>query len=348
MATLVAILVGVPVWLSYLSNREKKRDLNQRLAQFRRELAVELRRRRKAQGLSIEDFARAVSPGTTSDQITTWESTGEVPHESMGRVLDLLEVPEWDYRALALTRLSSEEFTSQVEPSSQRGTSDEALVSARRTWCLASRYSSIIIPVVAARSESKSQFRTALSHNYTYVDNLSDRDSLLEVVRLLSRLYPFSDVSLESADGYPASLQSRPSVVIGGIGLPGQPNNGFALEVFEALDIDLSYSDMALHFDGRTWPSQLKNGMLVKDAGMFARLRSPLDSDIQLIFLQGTHTRGVFGAAKAFSLSDKARVNHDLCRRLVGERDFLAIFDVAITGGEVTVPQLNESNFFVQ
>jgi hypothetical protein len=224
---------------------------------------------------------------------------------------------------------------------------DKALVSARRTWCLASRYSNITIPVVAARSQSHSQFRVETSLNYTYLDNLTDRDSVVEIARLLSRLFPYSDVSLECSTGYPFSLKSRPSVSLGGIGTPGHPNTEFALEVFEALGIEASYSDMSLSYKSRIWHSELRRGVLTRDTGLFARVHSPMDPDARLFLVQGTHTRGVHGAAKAFSLSDIAMKNHALCQRVVGDRDFIAIFDVQIIGGDVVVPELDETAFFL-
>jgi hypothetical protein len=141
-------------------------------------------------------------------------------------------------------------------------------------------------------------------------------------------------------------MKARPSVIVGGIGFPGRPNNEFALETFMALGINVSHDEMSLSYRSRVWESEVRNGMLVRDSGLFARVHSPIDPDVTLILVQGTHTRGVYGAAKAFSLSEQATHNHRLAASAVGDRDFVAIFDVDIVAGEVLVPQLNEQCFF--
>jgi hypothetical protein len=348
---IAAILVGgflsLPAWLNYLKERNRRLDLQGRLSLFREQLGAEMKRRRQDLNVSLEDIAGSVSPDVTSSDVTRWEKTGTVPYEHIGRALDVLGVSEWDYRAMALKRLTSEEVVTHIDPYGQRGNAESSLVSARRTWSLAGRYASLTIPVVAAQSTSKSQFRQLSSPNYTYLDNLTDRDTLIEVAKILSRLYPYSETSLECSRGYSAPLKRRPSVVVGGIGFPGKPNNEFSLEIFETLGLSLTYEDMALVYDGKRFESESRDGVLIKDGALFARIHSPVDPDVPLIFIQGTHTRGVYGASKAFSLDRRARINHETCLRVVGDRDFIAVFTVEIVGGDVRIPQLGPSDFHV-
>lgn len=343
---LVAIIFGIPAWLSWRHTVRQAAKLHVGLAEFHVALGKEIRRLRTEHDLTLEDVRARISPRLSVDDVAAWETDGIVPPDLMGRLMDAIQMSDWDYRTLALNHLSGEEFKTHVEPLMQKG-ADASLVAARGTWALGDRYSSLQLPIVAARSESLSQFRELSASNYTYIDNLCDRDSLVEGVKLLSRLFPNSRVSLEDSTKYSFALAGRPTVAVGGIGLPGKPNNEFALEVCRAAGIDLTYSEMSLEFAGRTWKSKERDGLLIQDTGLFGRVRSPLDDDSCIMLVQGTHTRGVHGAVLAFSLSPTAMKNHALVAKIAGEREFLCVFDVKIVGGEAVVPHLNADDVFL-
>jgi DNA-binding transcriptional regulator YiaG len=128
LGVIAAVIFGVPAWLTYMQGRTR-RDLRHRLGRFHSALAAELRKRRQQDGLPVERFAQAVSHHVSSEDIVEWEKTGSIPHQHLGRVLDILQISDWDYRALALDHLTNEEFMSHVEPGGQSiGFSTENMV----------------------------------------------------------------------------------------------------------------------------------------------------------------------------------------------------------------------------
>ncbi len=146
---------------------------------------------------------------------------------------------------------------------------------------------------------------------------------------------------------YPAARATVPTVVVGGPGFVGTPNNHFALEILRARQLELSYTPGEVSFRGRTWHWDVDGERLRADVGVFARLQSPLDENVTLILLQGLQTRGVFGALRAFGLSETAAPNHKLVRRIAGDCDFVAVFRVPVVAGGASIPRLSADDIFV-
>ena len=182
------------------------------------------------------------------------------------------------------------------------------------------------------------------SPNHVYIDNLSDRDSIVMLMQIISRIFPYSDSSFECSDLLTQVVKTQPSIIIGGMGYENNVNNHFAKEVIEAKNIPLSYKDNHLKFYEKVYNPNFdsSNKKLLSDIGVFLRIKSPFNPQATIFSIQGIHTTGVLGAVQAFGLSSEAYKNHILCNEIAKTNDFIAIFPVDVVDGKVITPILSE------
>lgn len=283
-------------------------------------------------------FARALGLPTIVLKATASQADYPVPSNIAGlhvcyydKVADLaVRIPE---RLVELGTLSSH-------------ISYLALGQARQVWAFGDDVLTVPIHIIAADSATPSEFRSTVNPDHIYLDNLCDKDSLVELSMLLARLYPQSEIQRFSILDYPRAALNEHVVLLGGIGTEGVDNNTLARDFCESLGLRVSYKEHSMIYDNVEYPCVFdKEGHLCTDQGLFGRFTNPWNKAVQVFLVQGIHTLGVLGAAKAFSLHPNAKDNNALIANMIARRKpFTARFPISILRGEPQVPQLIRSD----
>lgn len=200
------------------------------------------------------------------------------------------------------------------------------------------------IHIVTPLEDDKSVFANLDAPDYIYIDNLGDRDTLLEVYGFLRRYYPSSQVSTYSSDDFPRKLLERDLVVIGGPGVPdeGIAGNSVCRIMMKEAGCTLTYSTdgTVASFADREWRSEdLDEEGSRSDFGYYSRFPNPLNRRFNVVLINGLHTLGVLGAFRGFSDHPRARANFEAVSQVVGlDAAFEAGFTVQAHKGVVVCP----------
>ena len=351
------LIIGAPAWFPYLKKKwiSRKKSppkdttdgyIPNHLKSFGKEFGEIISCFRIKEKLSEEDFASLIDEDLSKDMITKWENGLFFPVDNLPELLDVLGIVESDFDSLALKHISSSELSLLKKNANKKKSLQKNIVLLRRSMLLGSEDRTEPIYVIAPYSSLTSQFRERSSPNYVFIDNLGDRDSLLELVITLARLFPFSPINFYHSMDFPSRLLENDLILIGGIGYPDSPNNHVALSLVQERNIPLRYDGDTLFFGRRRWNSKYKNEILTYDIGFFANLKNPWNLKKRIISMQGVHTSGVLGSVRAFSLNAPAIENHRLAQKLYGNKDYCAIFGIRLFGNRPIIPNLKEKDFF--
>ena len=212
--------------------------------------------------------------------------------------------------------------------------------------------------VVCPQCHDAGEFAEPASPDYTYLDNLGDTDALLEIMVFLSRYYPKASIEKFSSDDLPKSHTKANIVVVGGPGSSDDISNRVCLEMMSSMKSRVSYSEdcerMVITDDGAE-PIELRAELqseapdgcgsdhfnVRRDYGYFARFPNPLNEHSAVILVNGIHTTGVLGAAKAFGDGQDALRNyHSIFNSAVNPKSFECRFEVGVLNGNVRVPSV--------
>ena len=97
--------------------------------------------------------------------------------------------------------------------------------------------------VVGPESLTKTKFSNVKSNNYVYLDRLGDKDSILEIMTLLSKLYPFATIRKFMDKDFPTSMLEENLVVVGGPGSPDDVGNSLCSMLSQKVHSNVTYSD---------------------------------------------------------------------------------------------------------
>ena len=212
--------------------------------------------------------------------------------------------------------------------------------------------------VVCPQIHSPGEFAERSSPDYTYLDNLGDTDALLDVMVFLSQYYPNATVERFSAADLPHGHTSGNLVVIGGPGSPGEISNDICREMMSEVDSYVTYSSDCEQMiisgggDGNVvHEAEYLGGSHVQecetreplglrqDYGYFARFRNPLNENATVVLINGIHTAGVLGAARAFGERREALRNFlSVFASKAKTTRFECYFKVPVLNGQVKVP----------
>lgn len=215
--------------------------------------------------------------------------------------------------------------------------------------------------VVCPQIHEPGEFADRSSPDYTYLDNLGDTDALLEVMVFLSQYYPNATIERFSSEDLPDGHTSSNLVVIGG---PGslEISNEICRQMMSAMNSQVQYSSdceqmivtratgerVELRAEYRTdgvGSSHRAASGLRTDWGYFARFQNPLNENATVVVMNGIHTAGVVGAARAFSERRGALRNfHAALESGVGTRSFECHFEVNVLNGQVKVPVVESTS----
>ena len=217
--------------------------------------------------------------------------------------------------------------------------------------------------VVCPQDHYPSEYADRSSPDYTYLDNLGDQDALLELMVFLSRHYPSATIQHFSSGDLPAGHTSGNLVVLGGPGSTSDIGNSVCKEMMEAIRSRVSYSDDCEQMTvetGKDAPLELRaeyrdgaggdaagQPRIREGVGYFARFPNPLNEVSTVVLVNGIHTRGVLGAARAFSERREALSNFDTVLRMgASSAGFECYFKVPVLSGDVRVPSVGIDQVF--
>lgn len=218
--------------------------------------------------------------------------------------------------------------------------------------------------VVCPQCHDAGEFAEPASPDYTYLDNLGDTDALLEIMVFLSRYYPKASIEKFSSDDLPKGHTKDNIVVIGGPGSSDDISNRVCLEMMSSMKSRVSYSEDCERMvitDDSAEPISLRAELqseatdgcrsdhfnLRRDYGYFARFPNPLNEHSTVILINGIHTTGVLGAAKAFGGGRDALRNYDMIfNSAVNPKSFECRFEVGVLNGNVRVPNISPDGIY--
>jgi len=211
------------------------------------------------------------------------------------------------------------------------------------------------ISIICSPEPEKSRFADPTSNAFIFVDNLEDRDALLEVSMYLSRAFPMAGIQRHSADGLAHDFLASNLVLLG-----GQKSNSVTRDFLQLLSVDLSYD-----YDGMTLslptagPAHLavernSANFIVRDVGYFGLFPNPFRIGKRVAICIGSHTFGTLGAAKVLDDSFQGIKNSNTVRGLVAERGASSsdsvqmLFSVPVMlNRKVSTPMLDQEKIWV-
>lgn len=224
------------------------------------------------------------------------------------------------------------------------------------------------IVIVVSPEEDKPQDANIYSRNYGFMDNVGDKDAILEIVKLLSKKYPKAELDIRSADTYEPSYKNlrKNIVVIGGPGgseyemldgtLVDDCGNKICREFGKKINSKVSYSNdcETMIVDDNKYKAQYESdGIMEADYGYFCAMPNPFNHESRVILIHGIHTLGVVGAAIAFSDDSIAESNFQILNELFSKETkneimFETFFNVAVHKGQAFCPTINAKDIFIQ
>ncbi|MFF5182133.1 hypothetical protein ACFY2Q_29350 [Micromonospora sp. NPDC000316] len=179
------------------------------------------------------------------------------------------------------------------------------------------------ISIICSPEPEKSRFADPTSNAYIFVDNMEDRDALIEVSMYLSRAFPDVGIQRHISDAIAHDILDSNLVLLG-----GQKNNVVTRDFLRILSIDLKYD-----LDGMTLTLPTRgsvtigvkhsdDGLVVEDAGYFGLFANPFRKGKRVAICVGSHTFGTLAATKALGDSFQGLKNTELVRGLAAAKGF--------------------------
>lgn len=210
------------------------------------------------------------------------------------------------------------------------------------------------VNIICSPEPEKSSFADLYHQDYLYIDNLEDRDCLLEVSNFLSRSFPKTRFIKHSSSNVCQDDLLGNLVLIGGPGFEVNEGNSVAREFINLSGLGINYltdqnSALLRNRNGNSILKSVeyKEELLVRDVGYFAVIPNPLNHNCKVILCQGIHTFGTLGSFFAFSDNAIANINIKKLSGYLGKpidqyTYFESILDVHIlTSRRVVTPDVD-------
>lgn len=206
------------------------------------------------------------------------------------------------------------------------------------------------IHIICTPEPERSRFASQAEPNYLFIDNLEDRDALLEVSTFLARQYPKATLIRHSADTTPPDVLTGNLVVLGGPGLTASEGNKITRELMAALHSNIRYlteSD-GLEYNGKQFLAEAReDNSIAVDWGCIIAAQNPMNPYARVVVCHGIFTFGTLAAALALSDIPTSIPNHmvlsdaDVFDASLGAHQFEAVFRVPIVAnGRISAPKL--------
>lgn len=202
--------------------------------------------------------------------------------------------------------------------------------------------------ITSTEGEKREKFSLPTADNYMLLESLGDKDSLLEVSAFLNRNYRNTSSSMYAADSYTNNMEGN-FVVIGGPGDEEGDGNKICSIFMDKMNVKVTYSDDCekLLFGRKKFKATKAKNKTIKDYGYYARFPNPFNPKSTVILINGIHTFGVLGAAKAFSDHPSAQGNiRKVLKKLkldnIKQASFECFFSVDVFQQTVVCPEIEE------
>jgi hypothetical protein len=206
------------------------------------------------------------------------------------------------------------------------------------------------VHIICSPEPERSRFASKLEPNYLFVDNLEDRDALLEMAMFLSRQYPHASILKHSSDTVGPDVLTSNLVVLGGPGDKGGPGNQITRELMTALASGVRYGEglsEMLFGEAKLMPEFRQDGAVMKDWATLLAAPNPVNPYARVILCHGVYTYGTMAAVQVLSDLPGAMSNHIAIREIFGETNpldgiaFETVFSVSVVaGGRISFPKI--------
>lgn len=184
------------------------------------------------------------------------------------------------------------------------------------------------------------------SPEYVNLARFGDADALVELLAVLPKLFPDSEVKHITAGEMQRHDLSGNLIVIG-----GPDFNPITRKLFADQDIPFTYcsSESAVYFKDSTDGAKYelvanKQGRVHKDYGFFARFPNPLNTGNFIIMIGGLQTYGVLGAVRLFGMNAAGRRNaKTVLSRCSGNPKFCALTPIRVVDSQPTLGHLDRA-----
>lgn len=192
------------------------------------------------------------------------------------------------------------------------------------------------------------------SPNYSLLDNVGDKDAVIEIVKLLSKHYPTANITISPSDTFDSQNLRNNLVVIGGPG-GGKPGEGNVVcrKFMRKIPTKIHYDEDCekMLYGNEVFQASFDQGLMEEDYGYFAAIQNPFHSEYRTILVHGIHTLGVVGAAKAFSDIADAEHNYqvlysDIRTKPPATLSFESFFSVDVFKGVTICPTISPESLF--
>ena len=212
------------------------------------------------------------------------------------------------------------------------------------------------IYIVCPELEEMRQFPEP--REFLYLGKYGDIDSLVVILYSLSKLYPVAEIRFFTSgefENLPGNPLSNNLILIGGPDYNTVTRRFMRYVPFKFIeegDETVLYNSIKRE----TYRPEFKeeNGIIDEavDYGFFVKIPNPFNEKKKLIMINGVHTIGVFGAAKAFSFYDldERDVVRDNAKTVIDaigpDPYFAAVFRVNYINRTIPVPTVDKSNLY--
>lgn len=173
----------------------------------------------------------------------------------------------------------------------------------------------IVIVVSEEAFAKKSSDAITTSENYAYLDNVGDKDTLLEVAIFLSRNYP--KVVLKRL--FPREFNEREDLNKNLVIIGGPAHNEVYSRIKDKCGAKIYYNleKWTISLNNREFESQYSEDRGMEcDYGSFSSFKNPFMHEHKVILINGISTFGTLGAFYAFSDRDEAHENYQVINDL--------------------------------
>ncbi len=211
------------------------------------------------------------------------------------------------------------------------------------------------ISIVCSTETEATRFADPKSNAYVFIDNLEDRDALVDVSMFLSRSFPNAGIQRQIAEGLAQDALESDIVVLG-----GPRSNPVTRDLLELLGVELDQGNGNMSFSSPTGDTvnleviQNDEGLITKDVGYLGIFANPLRKGARIILCIGSNIFGTHGSAKALDDSPQGILNSITLREAIGLGTALSfksaqmIFHVPVMQNrKVTTPVLEKERIWV-
>jgi transcriptional regulator with XRE-family HTH domain len=308
-------------------------------------------RRSHWSGQTLTQGQVAQALGVTIPSISSYENGVVPPEDRLRDYAVLFASPRW-LEPEAPARLSlellrpDERAVHDALVSRIQAATRSATLKASSFWRFPDDDAPIRIFVARLDADEVGPLGDLTNHNYTFLQNAADLDSLSELLTHLSRLNPGKNIEYKLGNDFSDDDLGAHMVVLGNIARTqgaGRLIPEGTLPVRQVAVDDLDGEVFEFERDGKIVQFRpfIAEHVVVEDIGLLARRSNPHDSRRTLTVCSGVFSRGVLGAVRILSKENLRDDNAMFLQQDIKDSDsFALLFRVKVAGENVVTPRL--------